>query len=49
MGFAYGRRNLENRFNSTGESHVQNMGKIGWREALTAMLSELVAHFMTPR
>lgn len=33
--------------NSTGESHVQNMGKTGGCGAFTAMLSKLVAHFMT--
>lgn len=29
--------------NSTGESHVENMGKTGWCGAFTAMLSKLVA------
>lgn len=34
--------------NSTGESHVQNVGMTGWYGAFTAMLSELIAHGMTP-
>lgn len=34
--------------NSTGESHVQNVGMTGWCGVFTAMLSNLIAHGMTP-
>jgi len=39
---------LKTGINSTGESHVQIMGKAGQRGAFTAMLSKPVARFVTP-
>lgn len=33
--------------NSTGESHMQNVGMTGWSGAFTAMLSKLIAYGIT--